>query len=48
VWAIEIYEGETKRIEIIKRPTLKGGATVSPVSEPATQSPTDKPVVGAA
>jgi pilus assembly protein CpaB len=48
VWAIEIYEGETKRVEIIKRPTLKGGATVSPVSEPATQSPTDKPVVGAA
>jgi pilus assembly protein CpaB len=48
VWAIEIFEGDTKRVETIKRPTLKGGATTAPVSEPAQQPPTDKPVVGAA
>src|SRR5262249_26901423 len=36
VWAIEIFEGETKRVETIKRPTLKGGATAAPASEPAT------------
>jgi pilus assembly protein CpaB len=48
VWAIEIFEGETKRVETIKRPTLKGGATASPVSEPAKPSPTDKPAAAAA
>jgi len=48
VWAIEIFEGDTKRVETIKRPTLKGGATSPPVSEPALPSPTDKPAVGAA
>jgi hypothetical protein len=49
VWAIEIFEGDTKRVETIKRPILKGGATAPPVTEPGAQSPTDKPaVVGAA
>jgi pilus assembly protein CpaB len=48
VWAIEIFEGDTKRVETIKRPILKGGATAPPVAEPAAQSPTDKPAVGAA
>jgi pilus assembly protein CpaB len=48
VWAIEIFEGETKRVETIKRPTLKGGGTTAPVSEPVKQSPTDKPAAGAA
>ena len=48
VWAIEIFEGDTKRVETIKRPTLKGGGTTSPVSQPVKQSPTDKPAAGAA
>ncbi len=48
VWAIEIFEGDTKRVETIKRPILKGGATAPPVTEPGAQSPTDKPAVGAA
>jgi len=48
VWAIEIFEGDTRRVETIKRPTLKGGATTAPVSEPAAKSPNDKPVIGAA
>lgn len=48
VWAIEIFEGDTKRVETIKRPTLKGGATAAPVSEPAATAPIDKPVAGAA
>ena len=48
VWAIEIFEGETKRVETIKRPTLKGGGATSPVTQPVKQSPTDKPAAGAA
>lgn len=47
VWAIEIFEGETKRIETIKRPLPKEGATKPPVSEPVDQSPTDIPTVQA-
>jgi pilus assembly protein CpaB len=47
-WVIEIFEGETRRVETIKRPTLKGGATSEPVSEPAQGSPTDKPASTAA
>jgi pilus assembly protein CpaB len=43
VWAIEIFEGDAKRVETIKRPTLKGGAPAAPVSEPGKPSPTDKP-----
>jgi pilus assembly protein CpaB len=39
VWAIEIFEGDTKRVETIKRPTLKGGAPAAP----GKPSPTDKP-----
>ncbi len=48
VWAIEIFEGNTKRVETIKKPTLKGGATVPPVVEPAAPSPNDQPAVNAA
>jgi pilus assembly protein CpaB len=48
VWAIEIFEGEKKRVETIRMPTLKGGATTSPVSPPTKKSPTDKPAAGAA
>src|SRR5579872_3294245 len=48
VWAIEIFEGDTKRVEIIKMPTLKGGATKAPATEPAAQSPIDKPAAEAA
>jgi hypothetical protein len=47
VWAIEIFEGETKRIETIKRPLPKEGATKPAVSEPVDQSPTDIPTVQA-
>jgi pilus assembly protein CpaB len=47
-WAIEIFEGETRRVETIKRPTLKGGATTAPVSEPEQKSPTETPVNAAA
>src|SRR5579863_7494342 len=48
VWAIEIFEGVTRRVETIKRPTLKGGATTTPASEPGEKSPSDTPALGAA
>lgn len=43
VWAIEIFEGETKRLEIIKLPPPKGRATAPQVTEPAAQPPSGQP-----
>lgn len=48
VWAIEIFEGDTRRVETIKKPLPKGGATVAPGSKPEAPSPTVKPVIGKA
>ncbi len=48
VWAIEIFEGDTRRVETIKLPIPKGGTTKPPASEPAAQSPTETPAAEAA
>jgi len=48
VWAIEIFEGDTRRVETIKLPAPKGGTTKPRTNEPAEPSPTEKPAVEAA
>lgn len=48
-WAIEIFEGETKRVEKVKVPIRKGGTPkVVPAVEPVTPAASDKPLVEAA
>lgn len=48
-WAIEIFEGETRRVEIIKLPTSKGGSTTAkPAVAPTAPSSADGPAVEAA
>lgn len=49
VWAIEIYEGETRRVETITLPTRKGGSTPSkPVMEPVSGKAAEGPPAEAA
>lgn len=48
-WAIEIFEGETRRVETIKIPRRSGGTTTNgPAAAPASKSSTDVPPVEAA
>ena len=47
VWAIEIYEGDKKRVETIKRRLPKQGGAEPSVSPPAVPEATDKPAVEA-
>lgn len=47
VWAIDIYEGDKKRVEIIKRPLPKRSETETKLSQPALPQPTEKPAVEA-
>jgi pilus assembly protein CpaB len=48
-WAIEIFEGETRRVETIKIPRRSGGTTTNgPAAAPANKSSTDVPPVEAA
>ena len=47
VWAIEIYEGDKKRVETIKRPLPKRGETEPKISQPAAPQSSDKPAVEA-
>lgn len=47
VWAIEIYEGDKKRVETIKRPLPKRGESEPNISQPAVPQPTEKPAVEA-
>ena len=47
VWAIEIYEGDKKRVETIKRRLPKQGDAEPSVSPPAVPQATDKPAVEA-
>lgn len=49
VWAIEIFEGETRRVETIKLPVSKQGAVQEkPAEGPATESTAEVPPVAAA
>src|SRR5579872_592443 len=47
VWAIEIYEGATKRVETIKRTLPKRAETEPTISQPAVPQSTDEPSVEA-
>ena len=47
VWAIEIFEGDSRRVETIKMPAPKGGTTKPQAAEPEGQSPTEKPAAQA-
>lgn len=48
-WAIEIYEGETRRVETIKLPFRKeGSTTVKPAVEPASGTSAEGPTAEAA
>ena len=47
VWAIEIYEGDKKRVEIIKRPLPKREDPEPKITQPAVQQATEKPAVEA-
>jgi len=48
-WAIEIFEGETRRVETIKVPRRSGGTTTNgPGAAPANKSSTEVPPVEAA
>ena len=42
VWAIEIYEGDKKRVETIKRPLPKRGETETRIPLPAAPQSNDK------
>ncbi|HEY2253437.1 MAG TPA: Flp pilus assembly protein CpaB [Planctomycetaceae bacterium] len=47
VWAIDIYEGDKKRVEIIKRPLPKRSESEPTISQPAVPQPTEKPAAEA-
>jgi pilus assembly protein CpaB len=47
VWAIEIYEGDKKRVETIKRPLPKRGEKEPTISQPAAPQSNDNPAVEA-
>jgi pilus assembly protein CpaB len=47
VWAIEIYEGDKKRVETIKRPLPKRSETEPTITPPAEPQSSDKPAVEA-